>query len=87
MERKLEVQAVTLDEMRPGGRAVVRKNGAPGAVGQRLMDMGFHRGVRLQVVRNAPLVDPVEFLMEGQHVSLRHEEARFIEVDSEADSR
>jgi hypothetical protein len=28
------------------------------------MDMGFHRGVELQVVRNAPLVDPVEFLIE-----------------------
>ncbi|WP_213694658.1 FeoA family protein [Aminiphilus sp.] len=73
---------MTLDEVRPGGRVRIRRNGAPGSVGQRLMDMGFHRGVELQVVRNAPLVDPVEFLMDGQHVSLRHEEARFVEVEA-----
>jgi ferrous iron transport protein A len=76
-----EEMNVTLDEIRPGGRATIRKNGATGAVKQRMMDMGFHRGTVVEVVRNAPLVDPVEFLMDGQHVSLRHSEARLIEVD------
>jgi ferrous iron transport protein A len=47
------------------------------------MDMGFHRGVEVEVIRNAPLVDPVEFLLDGQYVSLRHAEARNIEVESQ----
>ena len=72
---------MTLDEIKPGGRATVLRNRASGAVKQRMMDMGFHKGVALEVVRNAPLVDPVEFLLDGQHVSLRHAEARLIEVE------
>lgn len=72
---------MTLDEIKPGSRAIVRRNRAVGAVKQRMMDMGFHRDTVVEVVRNAPLVDPVEFLMDGQHVSLRHAEARLIEVD------
>ncbi len=77
-----EVVEVTLDEIRPGGRARIQKNRATGAVKQRMMDMGFHRGVTVEVIRNAPLVDPVEFMMDSQHVSLRHEEASMIEVET-----
>jgi len=32
-------------------------------------------------VRNAPLIDPVDFFIRGYHVSLRHSEARGIEVE------
>jgi ferrous iron transport protein A len=50
-------------------------------VGQRLRDMGFHPGIDVDVVRNAPLVDPVELKLEGNFVSIRHQEARGIEVE------
>lgn len=73
---------MTLDEIYPGNRVTILKNKASGKVKQRLMDMGFHRGVEIKVVRNAPLVDPVEFMMDGQHVSLRHDEAKDIEVET-----
>ncbi len=73
---------MTLNEIRPGHRARVLKNRTRGSLKQRLMNMGFHPGVEVEVVRNAPLVDPVEFYMEGQHVSLRHEEAGSIEVEN-----
>jgi len=74
---------VTLDEMNPGSRGRVLRNRAAGVLQRRLMDMGFHRGVEVEVIRNAPLVDPVEFLLDGQYVSLRHAEARNIEVESQ----
>ena len=45
------------------------------------MDLGFYPGARVRVVRNAPLVDPVEIELDGCHVSLRHEEADLVEVD------
>ena len=77
-----EVIAVTLDEMYPGARGRILRNRASGVLQRRLMDMGFHRGVDVEVLRNAPLEDPVEFLLDGQHVSLRHAEARNIEVES-----
>lgn len=73
---------MTLDEIRPGTRVKILKNRTTGKLKQRLMNMGFHCGVEVKVIRNAPLVDPVEFLMESQHVSLRHDEAKGIEVES-----
>jgi ferrous iron transport protein A len=33
------------------------------------------------VIRNAPLMDPVEVKMVGYHVSIRHSEAAFVEVE------
>lgn len=45
-----------------------------------LWTWAFIRGAIVKVLRNAPLVDPVEFVLEGSHVSLRHEEAHLLEV-------
>lgn len=71
---------MTLDEMKPGQECEVVDVIADGVLGQRLLDMGFIPGTRIQVVRNAPLVDPVEFSMKGYNLSLRHSEAKRVEV-------
>ena len=72
---------MTLSGMVPGDTGSVRDLSATGALGQRLMDLGFYPGARVRVVRNAPPVDPVEIELDGCHVSLRHEEADLVEVD------
>ncbi|HFB83561.1 MAG TPA: ferrous iron transport protein A, partial [Thermodesulfatator sp.] len=41
----------------------------------------FIPGAEVEVVRYAPLKDPVDYLIKGYHVSLRHEEAEKILVD------
>ena len=46
------------------------------------MDMGVYPGSKLKVLRNAPLEDPMEVELDGYFVSLRHDEARFVEVES-----
>lgn len=71
---------MTLDEIQPGDECVVQGLSAEGALGQRLMDLGFYPGAEVRIVRNAPLVDPVELELDGYHVSIRHEEARTVEV-------
>jgi Fe2+ transport system protein A len=53
---------------------------ADGALGQRLMDLGFYPGAKIKVIRNAPLVDPLEIELNGGFLTLRHEEAACIEV-------
>ncbi len=58
---------------------VVRVMG-DGAFRQRLLEMGFVRGARVTVLKNAPLQDPVEYMIMGSHISLRHSEAAQIEV-------
>jgi ferrous iron transport protein A len=70
-----------LNEVGPGMRCLMRDLSAEGALGQRLMDLGFYPGAEIRVVRNAPLVDPVELELDGYHVTLRHEEARKVEVE------
>jgi len=71
---------MTLDEMRPGQECRIEKVTAEGAIGQRLLDMGFVPGTKIKVVRNAPLIDPIDLLIKGYHVSIRHKEATFVEV-------
>lgn len=72
---------MTLDELAPGSTCRMTGITAIGALGQRLMDLGFFPGAEIRVVRNAPLVDPVELELDGYHVSIRHEEAKAVEVE------
>ncbi len=58
---------------------VVRVMG-DGAFRQRLLEMGFVRGAQVTVLKNAPLKDPVEYMILGSHISLRHSEAAQVEV-------
>ena len=71
---------MTLDEIKPDQECEIVDITSEGIMGQRLLDMGFIPGTRIKVVRNAPLVDPVEFELKGYHISLRHSEAKQVEV-------
>jgi ferrous iron transport protein A len=71
---------MTLDEMKPGQVCQIVDVIADGMLGQRLMDMGFIPGTHIRVVRNAPLIDPIEIEMKEYHISLRHSEAKGVEV-------
>ena len=72
---------MTLDQLKPGSEGRIKKMSAKDKLGQRLIDMGMYPGQRLKVIRNAPLQDPMELELDGYFISLRHEEARFVEVD------
>lgn len=72
---------MNLDEIKPGSECLVKKLIGKDKLGQRLMDLGMYPGLRLKVIRNAPLEDPMELELEGYYVSLRHEEAKFVEVE------
>lgn len=74
---------MTLDQLKPGSRCRIKRLSARDKLGQRLLDMGVYPGSRLKVVRNAPLEDPMEVSLDGFLVSLRHDEARFVEVELE----
>lgn len=73
----------TLDALPRGAAArVVRVEGA-GPVARRLMEMGIVPGARVQVVREAPLGDPVEVRVMSYHLALRRSEARTVKVISD----
>lgn len=70
----------TLDQLGPGQRATVTKVGGSGAVRRRILDMGITRGVEIEMIKAAPLGDPIDYLVRDYHLSLRKEEARQIEI-------
>lgn len=52
-----------------------------GTLHQRLLEMGVMEGEEIEVVRQAPLGDPIEILIQGYHLSLRKAEARLVELE------
>lgn len=72
----------TLNDIAPGNRCTIVRVTASGPLGMRLMDLGFYPGTPVRVVRNAPLVDPVDLEVDGSHVSVRHAEAAHVEVET-----
>lgn len=70
-----------LSKMVPGSVCRIKNLNAEDRVGQRLLDLGVYPGLDLTVLRNAPLEDPMEIEINGFFLSLRHDEAKFVEVE------
>jgi Fe2+ transport system protein FeoA len=72
---------LTLAELAVGARGrITRVEGSP-AVAQRLLEMGLAPGTEVEVVRFAPLGDPMEVRLWGYLLSLRKGDARGISVE------
>jgi Fe2+ transport system protein FeoA len=71
----------SLGDLAPGQTATVRGVRAAGELRRRLLEMGFVSGTEVRVVRRAPLRDPIEVVLHGYHLSIRHADAESILVD------
>lgn len=71
---------VFLSQLIEGEAGVITKITGEGAFRKRITEMGFVKGKRVNVIKNAPLQDPVEYEIMGYNVSLRRKEAAMIEV-------
>lgn len=71
----------TLDSLKPGEQTVVQSLDGDPEAGARLMEMGLLPGTPIEVVRFAPLGDPIEITLRGYHLSLRRAEAAAIVVE------
>ncbi len=73
---------LTLADIETGERCMIVKVHGHGGFRHRILELGFVRGEIVNVLKNAPLRDPVEYEIMGTHVSLRHSEADKIDVVS-----
>ncbi|MGB2551792.1 MULTISPECIES: FeoA family protein [unclassified Campylobacter] len=64
-----------------GKKCKITKLNATGKLLQKLLDMGFVIGATIEVIREAPLYDPVELKIHNYLISLRKSEAELIEVE------
>jgi Fe2+ transport system protein FeoA len=73
----------TLDQLDPGARGTIQgyeTNDPP----PRLMEMGLVPGTPVEVVRRAPLGDPIYLKVRGYHLSVREDDAAQISVEAAA---
>lgn len=73
---------MTLNELKIGGTAVVKKVGGEGAVRRRIMDMGVTKGVQVTLRKVAPLGDPMEITLRGYELSIRKADAAMIDIEA-----
>jgi ferrous iron transport protein B len=69
-----------LSALKPGQTGIIIKVKGRGAFRRRIIEMGFIKGKKVEVITNAPLKDPTEYKVMDYEVSLRKSEAQLIEV-------
>lgn len=72
--------ATSLENIETGKSCVIIKVNGHGGFRHRIMELGFVNGQKIEVLKNAPLEDPIEYKILNSHISLRRSEARQIEV-------
>jgi len=68
-------ESVPLSRFAPGERGRMVGFALPAEKSHRLLEMGFTPGTLVEVVRFAPMGDPIEVRVRGYHLSIRREEA------------
>jgi Fe2+ transport system protein FeoA len=73
-------ESISLASLAPGQKGKIAGIDLPGSQKGRVMEMGLTIGTTIEVVKVAPLGDPVEYKVRGGHISLRKAEAASIRV-------
>jgi len=76
-----------LSDLATGEEGVIIKVLGHGAFRKRITEMGFVKGKKVKVIKNAPLQDPVEYEIMDYKVSLRRSEANLLEMISLEDAK
>jgi ferrous iron transport protein B len=71
---------MNLSELREGEKVFISKVKGRGAFRKRITEMGFVKGKEVEVIKNAPLRDPIEYRLMNYNISLRRSEARLVSV-------
>jgi ferrous iron transport protein A len=73
----------TLNDLLPGDSARIVSFRGPEHFRQRFMDLGLIEGARVEMIRSAPLGDPIQVKVMGAVLALRRREADMIHVGEE----
>ncbi len=79
-EGSADRMTMLLSDLKPGEKGQIESVSGAGAVKRRIRDMGVTTGSLVEVVRVAPMGDPMDIKVKGYHLSLRREEAADIRV-------
>jgi ferrous iron transport protein A len=71
----------SLKELEPMEKGRIIKVSGQGEIKRRLLDMGVVNGATVELLRIAPLGDPVQIKVKGYDLALRREEAGNIQIE------
>ncbi|MFH0736523.1 MAG: ferrous iron transport protein B [bacterium] len=74
------IKEYKLSDLKTGETGIITKVLGHGAFRKRITEMGFVKGKKVKVIKNAPLQDPIEYEIMDYRVSLRRSEAQLVEV-------
>lgn len=78
------IHTVSLNTLLPGERGTVHRiNNTLTNVRQRLLEMGLIKGTHVELIRCAPMGDPIEVKVRGYRLSLRKREAEAVIVQKD----
>ncbi len=77
------MQRIMIRHMRVDQQGTITAVKVGGELGRRIRDMGLVPGTTIRVQGRAPLYDPVALRVRGFTLTLRNNEANFIEVEVE----
>ena len=69
-----------LHELKVGQSGKITKVGGEGALRLRFLDMGIIPRTEVKLMKRAPMGDPIEIRLRGYELTLRKDEAEWIEV-------
>lgn len=72
-----------LNELKIGQTAKIKKVGGEGALRLRFLDMGLIPKTTVTLMKVAPMGDPIEIRLRGYELTMRIDEAKWIEVETE----
>lgn len=72
-----------LNELKIGQTARIKKVGGEGILRLRFLDMGLIPKTVVKLMKVAPMGDPIEIRLRGYELTMRIDEAKWIEVESE----
>ena len=72
---------ITLDTLKPGQAATVTQVGGTGALRHHLLDMGFTPRTGVELIKRAPMGDPIQIKLRGYEITLRLAEAQLLAIE------
>ena len=79
--------AATLDRLEPGKDAVISAVKCTDvSLRKHILDMGLTPGTEVMLVKRAPMGDPLELRLRGYELTLRNDDASFIELENVHDA-
>ncbi len=78
--KKEPMPFISVNHLKVGQRGVVTDLEGDDHIVQRLLEMGVTPGCPVQVVRFAPMGDPIDIKIRGYHLSIRKREAAAIQI-------